>query len=177
MNIVSATFKDSASIVLCGEAGQGIQTVEYLLTRMAKHSGFNVFSTKEYMSRIRGGNNSTEIRISSEPVSAYVDTIDILIPLSKDAISHVKKRISKKTIILGDQKNLKEAPANNMIDVPFSELTHEIGDKIYLNTLAIGLIAAVCKIQKRTLTEHIKWFFSSKNKDIIDKNIMAAVKG
>ena len=52
------------SIVLCGAAGQGIQTIEYALTRALKLSGFNVFATKEYMSRIRGGSNSTEIRIS-----------------------------------------------------------------------------------------------------------------
>ncbi|GAH42449.1 unnamed protein product, partial [marine sediment metagenome] len=69
------------SIVLCGEAGQGIQTVEQLLTKIVKKSGFNVFSTKEYMSRVRGGSNSTQLRISTEPVSAYINRIDILITL------------------------------------------------------------------------------------------------
>ena len=76
---------DEISIVLCGEAGQGIQTVEKLFTKIVKNSGFNVFSTKEYMSRVRGGSNSTQIRISKKPVDAYIDKIDILIPLSKDA--------------------------------------------------------------------------------------------
>jgi len=62
------TMRNDLSIVLCGQAGQGIQTVEYLLTRILKLAGYNVFATKEYMSRIRGGTNSTEIRISSGPV-------------------------------------------------------------------------------------------------------------
>ena len=43
---------NDVSIVLCGEVGQGIQTVEYVLTRILKLSGYNVFATKEYMSRI-----------------------------------------------------------------------------------------------------------------------------
>jgi 2-oxoglutarate ferredoxin oxidoreductase subunit alpha len=47
--------KDDISIVLCGEAGQGIQTIEYVLTHLLKLSGYNVFATKEYMSRIREG--------------------------------------------------------------------------------------------------------------------------
>jgi len=51
------------SIVLCGQAGQGVQTVEYLLTRILKLAGYHVFATKEYMSRVRGGANSTTIRV------------------------------------------------------------------------------------------------------------------
>ena len=54
--------RDSLSIVLAGEAGQGIQTVEYILIRVLKLAGYNISSNKEFMSRIRGGTNSTEIR-------------------------------------------------------------------------------------------------------------------
>jgi Pyruvate/2-oxoacid:ferredoxin oxidoreductase gamma subunit len=76
-------MRKNLSIVLCGQAGQGIQTVEYLLKRIFKLAGYNVFATKEYMSRIRDGINSTEIRVSSGPVRACVNRIDILIPLNK----------------------------------------------------------------------------------------------
>jgi len=75
----ASRFRDDISIVLCGEAGQGIQTVEHLLTRTLKLAGHNVFSTQEFMSRIRGGSNSTSIRVSSKGVSAPVDRADILI--------------------------------------------------------------------------------------------------
>src|SRR4030042_6590171 len=92
--------KKDISIVLCGQAGQGVQSVEYLLTRIFKLADFNIFATKEYMSRIRGGMNSTEIRISSGPVNAFVKRIDILIALNKGALRHLKDRISPQTIIL-----------------------------------------------------------------------------
>ena len=91
------------SIVLCGEAGQGIQTVEQLLSRIVHKQGLYVFTTKEYMSRVRGGSNSTQIRISINPVKAYVDKIDILVPLSKNAISHLQKKITKETLIIGEK--------------------------------------------------------------------------
>jgi len=65
------SVKGEISIVLSGEAGQGIQTVEVILTRLLKRSGFHVCATKEFMSRVRGGSNSTEIRVSSVRVDAY----------------------------------------------------------------------------------------------------------
>ncbi len=97
-------MKKDISIVLCGAAGQGIQTIEDLLTKAAKRSGYYVFGTKEYMSRVRGGVNSTSIRISNTPVKAYVDRIDYLIPLNEDAIPHLKSRINPETEIFGERK-------------------------------------------------------------------------
>jgi 2-oxoglutarate ferredoxin oxidoreductase subunit alpha len=131
--------KDDLSIVLCGQAGQGIQTVEYLLTRIFKLAGYNVFATKEYMSRIRGGTNSTQIRISSEPVGAPESRIDILIPLNQGAIQHVEKRISPQTIILAERETISEdfdQTKHKFIDVPFTKTASEIGNKIYSNVVA-----------------------------------------
>ena len=100
-------FNNEVSLVLCGGAGQGIKTIESILVNILKKSGFNVFSTKEYMSRVRGGSNSTQIRISTWPIASYIDRIDILIPLSDKAIEHVGKRISKNTIIIGEKNHVK----------------------------------------------------------------------
>ena len=72
-------MKNDVSIVISGEAGQGIRTVELLIIKTLKNSGYNVFSTTEFMSRVRGGNNTTEIRVSNKSVQAFVNKIDILI--------------------------------------------------------------------------------------------------
>jgi len=130
---------ESVSICLCGQAGQGIQTVEHLLTRIFKLAGFNVFATKEYMSRVRGGMNSTSIRISSGPVRAAVRTIDILVPLNKGALQHVEQNISDRTIILADKEMIGEdidQTKHKFVDVPFTGTAAEIGDKIYSNVVA-----------------------------------------
>ena len=74
-------FTNDISIVLGGAAGQGIQTVETLLMQVLKKEGYHVFASKEYMSRIRGGSNSTEIRLTSKKRRAYVERIDLLLAL------------------------------------------------------------------------------------------------
>ncbi|MBF0484854.1 MAG: 2-oxoacid:acceptor oxidoreductase family protein [Candidatus Omnitrophica bacterium] len=45
------------TIKICGEAGQGMQTIGMALCKLYKKSGYHVFANQDYMSRIRGGNN------------------------------------------------------------------------------------------------------------------------
>ena len=66
------------TVVLGGEAGQGIQYIEAVLVRVARESGFRVFADKEYMSRIRGGINTTvsdrsAIRVYGNPLIANAE--------------------------------------------------------------------------------------------------------
>jgi 2-oxoglutarate ferredoxin oxidoreductase subunit alpha len=174
------TNKDDISIVLCGQAGQGIQTIEYVLARVLKLAGYNVFSTKEYMSRVRGGTNSTEIRVSSNPVRTVVNRIDILIPLDKDAIQHVQRRISSDTIILSEAENFGGASKQNTcvcIDVPFTKIATDIGNKIYSNIVAVGTVAGFLGVDLQILNDYIRKYFSRKSDDIMNKNIEAAKSG
>lgn len=168
-------MKDDLSIVLCGEAGQGIQTVEKFLTRALKFDGFNVFATKEYMSRVRGGFNSTEIRVSSKNVRAFVDRIDILVTLKKGAIQHLKQRVKEDTIILGEASNVDDG--YEFIEIPFTKIATEIGDKIFSNTIAVGALSAIVGASFETLQRYIEEFFLKKGKEIVDKNVEAAKKG
>ena len=168
------------SIVLCGQAGQGIQTVEHLLTRIFKIAGYNVFATKEYMSRVRGGQNSTEIRIGSKPVRATVERIDILIPLNKGAIRHLENRISPRTLILAEKETIGEdfEPAKHkFVEVPFTKTATKIGDKIYSNVVAVGTIAGLFGIELKTASKYVKQFFSTKSKDVVQNNLKALKEG
>ena len=171
-------FKDDISIVLCGAAGQGIQTVEQVLTRVLKLAGYNVFATKEYMSRIRGGNNSTSIRVSSRRVSAPVDKINILIPLSKGAVKHVESRLSADTVVLGEKKVFgDEYHGDNAINIPLSEIASEVGGKIYSNTVAVAVLSGLFDVEPEILDNYLKQRFSGKDKDIIQNNLNAAKRG
>ena len=176
-NLVSR-FNDDVSIVLCGEAGQGIQTVEHILTQTLKLSGYHVFSTQEYMSRIRGGSNSTLVRVSSNRVSAPVDRIDLLIPFSPGAVRHVQKRISSRSILLGEKKIYgDEYQGENAIDVPFSEIASEVGGPIYTNTIAVALLAGLLRVERELLNQYLGHHFSGKDENTIRKNLEAARRG
>lgn len=169
--------KEEVSIVLCGEAGQGIQTVETILVQTVKLGGYNVFSSKEYMSRVRGGENSTQIRVSSRNVAAYVDRIDILVALSRGAINHLKKRVSPDTIIIGDEETLKNIENPSIIKIPFLKIAAEIGGPIFANIIAAGAISRILNIDKEIFDECIKSMFSRKGDKIVKSDLKAGEEG
>jgi 2-oxoglutarate ferredoxin oxidoreductase subunit alpha len=172
---LSISGKTDISIVLCGAAGQGIQTIEHALTRIFKTAGFNVYATKEYMSRIRGGSNSTAIRISSERVTGVVDRIDFLIPLDKDALPHLKKRIKPETVILGEKENM---PAGfDVIDMPFSKIALEVGNLVYANMVAVGALSCLFGIDHAIIEDYARKQFSRKGEQVVSDNLRAAAKG
>lgn len=162
------------SIVLSGEAGQGIKTVESVLTRILKDQGLNVFSCKEYMSRVRGGLNSTLIRISPGKVDAWVDRIDILLPLCPD-LSRLDHRISSKTVIIGEKEKINTKQA--VIDFSFEAVATAAGDKRYSNTVASGLILSLLRVNPSLLENYLSNKFAGKSQEIVDANIEAAKQG
>ncbi|HOK88132.1 MAG TPA: 2-oxoacid:acceptor oxidoreductase subunit alpha [Fervidobacterium sp.] len=163
------------SIVLSGAAGQGIQAVEHILTRVAKGSGFHIFATKEYMSRVRGGNNSTSIRISERPVHSYTDRIDILVLLSDNALERLRPRISKDTIILGEGRYVGKEP--NSISVNFEEIAESFGNKIYENSVSIGVLSGIIGADGDVLVKNISDYFAKKSQEVVKANVNAAIRG
>lgn len=183
------------SLVLCGEAGQGIQTVETILTQAIKQSGYHIFSTKEYMSRVRGGQNSTEIRVSPYRVASYVKRMDILFVLSSGAIKHLEDRISEDTLIIGDSEHLKslkngdtdeegdqEGDLNNkgkykFMEIPLIETAQEMGGLIFANVIAAGVLSCILKIPKEIFDGLISDMFSRKGVEILEKDLKAGEAG
>ncbi|MGP8188742.1 MAG: 2-oxoacid:acceptor oxidoreductase subunit alpha [Methanobacterium sp.] len=170
-------FQKDVSIVLCGEAGQGIQTVESILIQAVKFGGYHLCSSKEYMSRVRGGENSTEIRVSSKRICAYVNRIDILIALSKGAIDHLKERISDNTIIIGDEETLKYVEKEDVIKIPFLKIARDIGGPIYANVIAAGVISSILNIDKEIFDECLTSMFGRKGEKILKGDLKAGDEG
>jgi 2-oxoglutarate ferredoxin oxidoreductase subunit alpha len=167
------------SVVLCGAAGQGVQTVENLLVKALARSGFHLFATKESMSRVRGGSNSTEIRISDRHVEAFVERIDLLVPLNGGLRPNIWKRLSPKTIVLGDREELKdefEGHPCTFLDVPFLGMARQAGGPLTANSVAAGVLCALFGIAYPGLDELLIERFSAKP-EILEKNRSSAESG
>ncbi|HDQ26667.1 MAG TPA: 2-oxoacid:acceptor oxidoreductase subunit alpha [bacterium] len=162
------------SIVLAGEAGQGIQSIETLLVNVLKKDGFHVFATKEYMSRVRGGVNSTQLRVSQEPVRSYVDRMDIFIPLDGAAFERYKNKITKETAVIGDKTKL---AYEKTINIPFNRIASEFGNALFSNTVAAGAVCGILGGSEEALYDYVKSVFARKGDEIVKSNIGAAKSG
>jgi len=172
------TFSDDISVVLGGEAGQGLQTIERVMSSVLNKEGYRVFSFSEYMSRVRGGSNSTQIRVTNERREAFVERMDLFFPLHKSSLEHCQWRIGNETVVFGDKTYLGDkADGYDVIDVPFMKAAEEVGGKIFLNTIVAGFILALFDIKADIVEDFITKAFAKKGESIVKKNVMAIQKG
>lgn len=165
---------DSINIVLAGGAGQGIQAIESILVDGIRRSGRHVFATKEYMSRVRGGTNSTSIRISATPVAAYSERIDVLVALDSGAIPHLGSRVGADTLVLGERDRIAH---EGIVDVPFTQIATEAGNPLYANSVAVGVVGGLFGLDPQALAGAIAAYFGSKGDEVRAKNVVACQRG
>ncbi|MBW2506035.1 MAG: 2-oxoacid:acceptor oxidoreductase family protein [Deltaproteobacteria bacterium] len=60
------------TIRIGGEAGQRLQLIGVVLAKLFSRHGLHVFTHQDYMSRIRGGHNYYQIRISENTIASSV---------------------------------------------------------------------------------------------------------
>lgn len=175
MGEAAPALSGGVSVVLGGEAGQGIQTIEFILAKVLKRSGYHVFSTKEYMSRVRGGSNSILIRVSSRRVRAVVDHIDILMPLDSKALERLSGRIGPRTLVVGDRANLPDSPG--LLEAPTSTIAEEVGGRIHENAAAVGVLSGILNAEEEVLMTSVREFFADKDEAVIERNLEAVRRG
>ncbi|OGW41197.1 MAG: 2-oxoacid:ferredoxin oxidoreductase subunit alpha [Nitrospirae bacterium RBG_13_39_12] len=167
------------SIKIGGEAGQGIQTIGSTLAQVFSKSGYHVFTHQDYESRVRGGHNFFQIRVSNNPIMASRDRIDILIALDKESVSLHEKELSESGLIIYDSSFLKQKhEQKHFLDIPFSNLAVEHGgNKIMANIVAVGAVLGMLGMKLDILQGIIKDTFKKKGEDVINANINSAVAG
>jgi 2-oxoglutarate ferredoxin oxidoreductase subunit alpha len=167
------------TIKIGGEAGQGIQTIGGMLARIFASAGYHVFSHQDYESRIRGGHNFYQIRLSDKSITCSHKNIDILVALNEESINRHEKELNNNGLIVYDQGFIKRKfEGDHFLDVPFEKLAMgRGGSKIMSNTVAVGAVLGMLGMNKDILSSTIKVTFRKKGEDIINANINAALAG
>lgn len=166
---------DDFTIVIAGQAGQGVESVSVVMAHVLKKQGYNVYVSKDVMSRVRGGMDSVSIRVSTDRKDAFVDRIDLFISLHPGGYKHLEHRINKDTVIIGV-----ENPTNTKRDVEkinFIQVAQDVGNRIFANTVAAGVICGFLGINKEIPINKLKEFFAKKGEEIVNKNIEAFERG
>jgi 2-oxoglutarate ferredoxin oxidoreductase subunit alpha len=168
---------DDLSMVFEGAAGQGVKTITALLLPILKNSGYHLFSCNEYMSRIRGGSNTTEIRITGKKRQACIDRIDILLALTPHAFDRLRHRLRDRTLVFAEKEQFGDHCDQRCIDTPLSELAAEAGGKVYANMVALGIVLAVIGTPLEQCSDFLREQFADKGEEVVENNLKAASLG
>ncbi|NQT74290.1 MAG: 2-oxoacid:acceptor oxidoreductase subunit alpha [Chloroflexi bacterium] len=165
------------NIMVGGEAGQGVQSVGFLLAKAFARGGYHVFADQDYESRVRGGHNFYRVRISDSKVGAITETVDILLALNNESISlHAEKMTDSGVIVFNGGEGQEIQNTGNLLNAPLEALSIEqAGSKLMANTVAFGVAMGLIHYEQKIIKEVLQEHFGTD--EIGEKNVVAAISG
>ncbi|MHA3963856.1 MAG: 2-oxoacid:acceptor oxidoreductase subunit alpha [Candidatus Thorarchaeota archaeon SMTZ1-45] len=158
-----------------GEAGQGIDTIGDLLTQVFVQAGFYTFTIKDFESRIRGGYNFTQVRVSDEPIHAPVDYIDVIVALSRDAVVAQRDRLIEEGVIIFDDTIEFDDLEACHYQAPLEKVAKEVGGNVrMMNAAALGATLSVLRFPFKLAEEALTAIFGRKGEKIVEGNVAVA---
>ncbi|MFA5116969.1 MAG: 2-oxoacid:acceptor oxidoreductase subunit alpha [Candidatus Omnitrophota bacterium] len=172
-------MKDELSIRVCGEAGQGVQTIGEALCAIYKDAGLNIFANQDNMSRIRGGNNFFQLRIASQPLYTLRQKVDIVVALDKESVMLHAPQVNPGGILVLDREKFGISEENSLFfDLPFYDISVKTGGSgIFVNSVCCGFLSAITGVEFSCLETALKKVFAAKSDEIIGKNLETARAG
>ena len=175
-------FDDTISIIIGGEAGQGISRSGMFLGKALMRAGFHCFGEIDYPSLIRGGHNFYRVRASSREVHSPTPHTDLLVALNEETVSIHLDSVNEAGGVIVDEKHGFDPGETGRDDVtyypvPMTDVVKELeGPAIMRNTVAMGAVAALIGLDLETLKEVVAETFEGRPR-IVDMNVKALQKG
>lgn len=167
------------TIRIGGQAGQGMQSISFIMGKIFTRHGYYVFINQDVESRIRGGHNYNQIRIKDEPVYAISDKVDLLIALDRGTIEQdLPDLIDDGVMIFDGAKTRFQSDNPHHFSVPLEELAMQAGkSKIMVNSVATGAAFALLGYDLQPLLDRLEEEFKGKGKEIMENNKNSASAG
>jgi 2-oxoglutarate ferredoxin oxidoreductase subunit alpha len=171
--INNMTFK------IAGAAGQGVESSGAGFTQALARGGLHIFGLQDYMSRIRGGLNSFQVRVHEQPLYCHEDAVHILLPLNKEALEAYQDDVVKGGGIIYDQglkldRRTLSGRGRKAMPVPLLEIAKEHGERVMANTAALGAAAGVVEFAYERLADVIRKNFRRKGGEVVAANLRVA---
>ena len=167
------------NITIAGSAGQGLQTIATVLIKVLARNGYHLFTSQDYMSRIRGGHNFTNVRVSDKPIYSTRVSPQLLVALDQQSVDVHYKHLADPAIIIHDSDTIKVRKSKKIQDIaiPLAKLSRESGGSVYVNSAAVGALFALLRLDLKELVKFLEASFAKKSFEQTKGNIKAATAG
>lgn len=160
------------NILIGGSAGQGIETVSAVLETIIKRHGFEVFTIRDYMSRVRGGHNFIQIRFGNEKVYSHRDELDGIIAMNAETIeNHIERLNTGGFIVCDEEITYKD---DRILKLPLKQVAKASGNLKAIGSVAIGSVLELFGISQTGVEKVFGEFF---NEEIASQNFNAVQGG
>lgn len=144
-------------IRFAGSGGQGIVAVGIILAEAAILDGRHVAQSQSYGPEARGGNSLSDVILSDTEID-YPQTLelDILVALTQQACDQNIPDMKEGGLLIVNSDLVRRVIWSKVVKLPFSRITRKAGEPRAINMVALGAVAASCRLaSRRSLTRVI----------------------
>lgn len=173
-------MKSQISWKVGGQQGEGIESTGEIFATAMNRQGYYLYGYRHFSSRIKGGHTNNKIRVSSKPVRAISDDLDILIAFDQETIDVNYGEMLEGSIIIADEKAKPQNPEDSkaqLVSLPFTGVAKELGTALMKNMVAVGATCAVMNLDTKVFESLIKDLFGKKGENVVDLNIQSLNEG
>jgi 2-oxoglutarate/2-oxoacid ferredoxin oxidoreductase subunit alpha len=161
------------AVLIGGQGGDGTLTVSDLLARYFRKRGLYVYTSRNVLSRIRGGHADSSVRASRDAISAIKPTMDILVAFDKEALEFGRPELEADGLMLYDS-SVFQTDLPNTFGFPFATLAgSQLGQPIYKNVAAYGVLSVMLGFDPVLTRSVIEERFKRRGGEALEKNLKA----
>ncbi|MGQ9572270.1 MAG: 2-oxoacid:acceptor oxidoreductase subunit alpha [Dehalococcoidia bacterium] len=173
------TAVNDMSILIGGDAGQGVESSGAGLCQAFARGGLQVFAMQDYRSRIRGGHNFYQIRLSEQPLYSHSNPVQLVLALTAETVPlHMDNIVAGGAVIYPERVQVDEGALKERgvqcFPMPLIAIAEEHGNRIMANTAALAAAAGVCDWPLPYLEDIIGDNFRVKAAQVVESNLAVA---
>ena len=167
------------SIVIGGDAGQGVESSGAGFSLSLARAGLHVFAMQDYHSQIRGGHNFYQIRVSEEPRLSHSNPVHLLLALTPETAElHLDQLSEGAAVLFPDKFDVDPGPLRargvSVNTLPLMRIAEEHGSRVMTNTAALGAAAGITGFPIEFMESVIRENFAAKGQQAVDANVKVA---
>ncbi|HEY0614727.1 MAG TPA: 2-oxoacid:acceptor oxidoreductase subunit alpha [Candidatus Elarobacter sp.] len=174
---------NSVEVMFGGQAGDGSLTTGDLIAGVFKRMGLEVYTYKDFPSRIRGGHTNYVIRASEHPNYGMADAVDGLVAFDLEAVeAHIEEMRPGGFIVFDStSESIPDELRRDDVtwyEIPLAKIAKEqLGLELVRNTISLGVLAALIGMDPEIVRHDVRGVYERKGEKVVDLNMRAIAAG
>jgi 2-oxoglutarate/2-oxoacid ferredoxin oxidoreductase subunit alpha len=163
-----------------GQQGEGVESTDRIFSTALNRLGYYLYGYRHFSSRIKGGHTNNKIRISTKPIRAISDDLDILVAFDQESIDLNAGELRPGGVVVADAKfapTIPEGVQARLFAVPITAIAEELGTSLMKNMVASGASWGLLGLPMEVFNKAVEEEFGRKGPTIVEKNIEAVRRG
>ena len=168
------------ALAIGGAAGQGIATPGNILARIFVRRGIHLNAYNAFQSIIRGGHIFLTIRLRDRHPETHGDKLDLLVCLNQDTMNRHLGLLGPGACAIYNSDAIQPGDAADGVQLcpmPVVDLTSGNRNRLIQNTVGLGVIVSLLRLDFDVLAAALKLQFQRKGSAVVDENVSVAEAG